>query len=142
MFLLNGNRLSEGKSFTDANGNQYPANWLNFSTEEEKNAVGITWVDDPVSIDSRFYWDVNLPKDLNVLKPQFIGQIKSTAGTILAQSDWYVIRKIERNVEIPLSISEKRNAIIVEADRLEVAINASATVEELIEVLNTQNWGE
>jgi hypothetical protein len=142
MFLLNGNRLSEGRSFTDANGNQYPANWLNFSTEEEKNAIGITWVDDPVSIDLRFYWDANLPKDLNVLKPQFISQIKELAGTILAQSDWYVIRKIERNAEIPLAISEKRNAIIVEEDRLEVAINASATVEELIEVLNTQNWGE
>ena len=40
MFLLNGNILPEGRAFTDANGNKYPANWLNLSTEEEKNAIG------------------------------------------------------------------------------------------------------
>lgn len=144
MFLLNGNRLPEGKAFTDANGNQYPANWLNLSTEEEKNAIGITWVADEIRADDRFYWDgnVNNPKDLNGLKEQFVAQIKDTAGKLLSQTDWVIIRKSERNVEIPAEVALKRTQIVTEANRLEIDIKASNTVEALIEVLNTQNWGE
>jgi hypothetical protein len=143
MFLLNGNRLPEGTAFTDANGNQYPANWLNLSTEEEKNAVGITWVADPVRADDRFYWDgdVNNPKDLTGLKAQYIAQTKDTAGKLLSQTDWVIIRKAERGVEVHAEVALKRTQIVAEANRLEVDINASTTVEALIEVLNTQNWG-
>ena len=144
MFLLNGNRLPEGTPFTDANGNQYPANWLNLSTEEEKNAVGITWAVDPVRADDRFYWDgdVNNPKDLVGLKTQFVAQTKYTAGTLLSQTDWVIIRKAERGVEVPSEVALKRTQIVTEANRLETDINASTTVEALIEVLNTQHWGE
>jgi hypothetical protein len=143
MFLLNGNRLPEGTAFTDANGNQYPANWLNLSTEEEKAAVGITWVADPVRADDRFYWDgdVNNPKDLVELKTQYVAQSKDTAGKLLNATDWVIIRKAERNVDIPADVTAKRAAIIAEANRLETAINGASTVEALIEVLNTQNWG-
>jgi len=143
MFLLNGNRLPEGTAFTDANGNQYPANWLNLSTEEEKVAVGITWVADPVRADDRFYWDgdVNNPKDLVGLKAQFVTQTKDTAGKLLSQTDWVIIRKAERGVEVPSEVALKRTQIVAEANRLETDINASTTVEALIEVLNTQNWG-
>jgi len=143
MFLLNGNRLPEGTAFTDANGNQYPANWLNLSTEEEKNAVGITWIADPVRADDRFYWDgdVNNPKDLVGLKAQYVTQTKDTAGKLLSQTDWVIIRKAERAVEVPAEVALKRTQIVTEANRLEVDINASTTVEAIIEVLNTQNWG-
>jgi hypothetical protein len=142
MFLLNGNRLAEGTAFTDVNGNQYPANWLNLSTEEEKNSVGITWVADPVRADDRFYWDgdINNPKDLDGLKTQFVTQTKDTAGKLLSQTDWVIIRKAERGVEVPSEVALKRTQIITEANRLEIDINASTTVENLIEVLNTQNW--
>jgi len=153
MFLLNGNRLPEGTAFTDANGTQFPANWLNLSTEEEKNAVGITWVADPAPIDTRFYWDTDLPKALEDkleedgsttkgLKTQFIAQVKDTAGKLLSQTDWMVIRKAERDVEIPSEVALKRTQIVAEANRLEVGIKASTTVEALIEVLNAQNWGK
>jgi hypothetical protein len=143
MFLLNGQRLPEGVSFYDANGTQYPSGWLNQATEEQKLAIGITWVADPVRYDDRFYWngDINLPKDLDGLKTQFVAQIKDTAGKLLAQTDWYVIRKLDRSVEIPESIALKRTQIVTEANRLESDIQASTTVENLIEVLNTQNWG-
>ena len=156
MFLLNGNRLPEGTSFYDANGTQYPPQWLNVSTEEEKNAIGITWVADPAPIDTRFYWDTNLPKALEDvtetvdgkeyitkgLKSNFIAQVKDTAGKLLNATDWYVIRKVERNVDIPSEIALKRTQIVTEANRLETDIKASTTVEALIEVLNAQNWGE
>ena len=176
MFLLNGNRLPEGTSFYDANGTQYGAGWLNQTTEEQKLAIGITWVADPIPFDSRFYWDTDLPKALEDkletkedgsplykqvydkatesmidtteqvvtkgLKSQFVAQVKDTAGKLLNTTDWYVIRKAERNVEIPSEVALKRTQIVAEADRLEVDINGVTTVEALIEVLNAQNWGE
>lgn len=144
MFLLNGQPLQEGTVFKDADGNTYPPNWLNQSTEEQKAAIGITWVVDPIRADDRFYWDgdINNPKDLDGLKKQFIKQIKHTAGTLLAQTDWYVIRKAERNIEIPAEIALKRTQIVTESNRLETDINATTSVESLIEVLNIQNWGE
>jgi hypothetical protein len=156
MFLLNGNRLPEGTSFYDTNGVQYGSGWLNQATEAQKLAIGITWVADPIPVDTRFYWDTNLPKALEDvtetidgkeyvtkgLKSNFIAQVKDTAGKLLNATDWYVIRKVERNVEVPLEIALKRTQIVTEANRLETDIKASTTVEALIEVLNAQNWGE
>lgn len=140
-FYINGNRLQEGVSFYDANGTQYPANWLNQSTEAEKAAIGITWVVDPVQVDSRFYWSENNPKDLNDLKVTFKAQINDLANKLLANTDWYVIRKVERNVDIPTDIADKRSAIVTEANRLDSEIDLVDTVEGLIDILNNQNWG-
>ena len=157
MFLLNGNRLQEGVSFYDANGTQYPANWLNQSTEEQKAAIGITWVADPVRADDRFYWsgDINNPKaledeqqtDVNGnqstalgLKSTFKAQVKDIANKLLANTDWYVIRKAERSVDIPNDIADKRSAIVTEANRLDTAIAGVDSVEGLIAILNNQTW--
>lgn len=144
MFLLDGKVLQPGVSFTDKNGTQYPPQWLYQTTLAEKEAIGITEVPDPVRADDRFYWDgdINNPKDLDGLKTQFVAQIKYTAGTLLSQTDWTIIRKVERNIDIPSGIVDKRTAIIAETTRLESEILASANVEELIKALNNQNWGE
>jgi hypothetical protein len=76
------------------------------------------------------------------LKNQWIAQIKQTAGSMLAQTDWMVVRKAERNIDIPATVVAKRAAIVAECDGLEAAIAACTTVEALIAVLSTQNWGE
>lgn len=76
------------------------------------------------------------------LKSQWIAQVKDTAGKMLANTDWMVIRKAERNVAIPTSVATKRTAIVTECARLEAAITAAANVEALIAVVNAQNWGE
>jgi len=144
MFLLNGQRLQEGTVFKDADGTTYPPNWLNQSTEEQKAAIGITWVADPVRADDRFYWDgdINNPIDIIKLKEYHTKQIKVTANQLLAQTDWLVVRKFERGIDIPTTVVDKRATTIAEADRLESAIIATTTVEDLIEILSTQNWGE
>jgi hypothetical protein len=66
------------------------------------------------------------------LKSNFISQVKTTAGTILAQTDWMVIRKAERNIALPTAIANYRASIVSKADNLETAISAVTTVEELI----------
>jgi hypothetical protein len=178
MYKLGNLTLRIGRSFTVGDV-MYPSNWLQKSTEAEKTAIGITWEDDPVRADDRYYWDgdINNPKALEDkeevdedgnplyvkvldktdpdnpvmvdsderlvtkgLKSTMIAQVKHAAGTMLAQTDWYVTRKVERNVDIPADVSSKRVAIVAESDRLETAIKACTTVMLLIEIMNSQNW--
>ena len=74
------------------------------------------------------------------LKSQWIAQVKDTAGKMLAQTDWMVIRKVERDVDLPSAVATFRSAILSEAERLETAIAGAASVEALIAVVNSQNW--
>lgn len=76
------------------------------------------------------------------LKSQWIAQAKQTAGSLLAATDWMVVRKFERNIDIPTAVATKRAAIVAECARLEAAITAAANVEALIAVIGSQNWGE
>ena len=65
------------------------------------------------------------------LKSNFIAQVKQTAGSILAQTDWMIIRKAERDVAIPADVVAYRASVVAKADELEGAISAVTTVEEL-----------
>jgi len=76
------------------------------------------------------------------LKSQWIAQVKDTAGKQLADTDWMVIRKAERDVAIPADVVAKRAAIIAEADRLEAAITAANDINAFISVVSDQRWGE
>ena len=179
-FKLNGKTLPIDRGFTH-NDIQYPRNWLRLSTQEDKDALGITWEADPVRASDVYYWNGELdnPKaledvdavdedgnpvweqeldnsdpenpvmvdtDVQVvthgLKHTMINQVKHTAGTMLAQTDWYVTRKAEREVAIPADVVAKRAHVVAESERLEVAIAACADVEALIEVMNSQNWSD
>ena len=175
--MLNGSPLRVGVAFT-VNDIQYPANWLQLSTQEEKLAIGITEEADPVRADDRFYWngDSSMPKELEDraevdengdpiyvqvldksqdppvmvdsseqlvtpgLKTTWKNQVKHTAGTMLAPTDWMVIRKAERDVDIPADVVEKRSAIRTECDRLETAITAASDIAAFITVVQNQNW--
>jgi len=141
MFLLNGNPLPLDVAFTH-DGIQYPANWLRLTTLEEKQAIGITEVADPAPYDDRFYWGVDNPKDMTMLQSTWTAQVKETTNKLLASTDWMVIRKVERNVDIPAETATYRAAVLTECDRLTAAIAASADVPALIEVVTTQAWPE
>jgi hypothetical protein len=151
MFMLDNKPLALDTAFTH-NGIQYPANWLRLTTLEEKQAIGITEVTDPEPYDDRFYWGADNPKQLEDvtvdevtskgLKSQWIAQVKDTAGKLLAQTDWMVIRKAERDVAIPADVVAKRASIVAECTRLETAIAGCADVPALIAVVGSQNWGE
>ena len=170
MFLLNGKILPVGRAFTHGEV-QYPANWLNLTTLEEKQAIGITEEPDPVRADDRYYWngDINNPKMLEDreevdedgnpmwvkvldnsdpsnpvmvdsderlvtrgLKYTKTQEVKQTTNSLLASTDWMVIRKAERDVAIPDNVAAFRQAVINKCSELETAIAAATTVEELI----------
>ena len=164
-YKLDGKTLSINKGFTHDEV-QYPRNWLQNSTQEDKDELGITWEDDPVRANDTYYWngEIDNPKaleDVNAvdkdgvaimdedtdkqlvthgLKHTMIQQVNQTAGSILAQTDWYVIRKTERDVAIPADVVTQRAHVVAESDRLETAIAGAADVEALITVMEEQNW--
>lgn len=140
MFLLNGSPLPIDTQF-EVDGTQYPANWLRLTSIEEKNAVGITEVEDTqVTYDDRFYWGADNPKDLDTLKTTWTNAFKQQANTMLASTDWTITRKMERNIELPIKVAIHRSAVVTECSRLETAISNVSTVEDLIDVVNGQNW--
>ena len=73
------------------------------------------------------------------LKSQWIAQIKASANSQLASTDWMVIRKAERDVAIPSEVVTARNAIIADCAAKEAAITAATTIEALIEVVAPVN---
>jgi hypothetical protein len=72
------------------------------------------------------------------LKSQWIAQTKHNTNMTLAQTDWMVIRKAERNVDIPANVVAYRAAVLTEASRVEAAIAAVTNVDELAAIQT--NW--
>jgi hypothetical protein len=154
MFILNGKPLAPDTAFTTADGTQYPANWLRLSSLKEKEAIGITEVPDEIPYDQRYYWgydaDGNLiPKQLEDevvtpeegepytqtgLKTLHIQQTKETANKLLAPTDWYIIRKLERNIDVPTDVAEYRAGVIAVSEQRETLISSVTTVQELKEL--------
>jgi hypothetical protein len=132
MFTLNGNPISIDNEYTTEDGVTYP----NLRSPSVRELLGVIEVQDDPYYDQRFYWGVDNPKDLAQLKAEWIAQIKANANATLAQTDWMVIRKAERDIDIPADTATARTAIISAANAKEAAITAATTVEELITAIN------
>ena len=151
----------------EVDGVRYAASWLRYSTKKERDALGIVETPDPPAFDTRFYWSENNPKTLEDeevtrentvddeegnettetqthtnygLKSNWVSQIKQTVNQSLQNTDWYFVRKYERDVDVPAEVEAYRAAVHAEGARLEEAILAATTVEELKEVVTHQNW--
>ena len=139
-FLINGKPLAIDRSFRDADGNTYPSNFLRIATEEQKAAIGITWVPDPEPVDTRFYWDHNLPKDHAQLVEQWVAQTKQTAGSLLAPSDWYITRQSETGTPVPPEKLLYRLGIRTASNGKEAQITATTSTEELAAYITSSEY--
>ena len=152
-WLYNGRTLKIGKSWTDDNGYKHPYNWASAWSAEDKTQWGVTWQDDVnTSYDNRFYWardversltDINevdednnpiLDQDGNQvvtkgLKTIWIERTKETANSLLAKSDWYVVRNAEKSTAIPADITTYRDDVRTASNTIETAINACADLD-------------
>jgi hypothetical protein len=136
MYTLNGKTLRLDKAFTTEDGRQFPRNWLRLSTKAERDAFGIVEVlDDTPSYDQRFYWGPQNPKDHTQLVEQWVGQTKQTAGTMLNQTDWYVVRNAETGKAIPQDVLDYRNNVRIVSDNREVMIKATTDTDQLYAVI-------
>ena len=132
MFLLNGVTLPTDAGFIDpATGIQYPANFLRLSSPEDRAAIGITEAPGPAWYDQRFYWSPELPKDHQQLVEQWVAQTRTTANTLLAPTDWQVIRESDNGKPMDAATKAERQRIRDAAGTKVAAINATTTTEEL-----------
>lgn len=67
------------------------------------------------------------------IKASKIEEIKSKAGKLLQPTDWQVIRKSERDIDIDTDVATERAGILTEADRLEAEVNALTTYSEVLQ---------
>ena len=139
MFLLNGSPLQIDVAFK-ANGISFPSNWLRLATAEEKAAVGITEVADPVRYDDRFYWDAGLPKDLDDLKTEWDRRVNEIAYSLLSPSDWMVVRKQEIGTDIPAEWATYRAAVRSAAATHKTALNTATDIDGFVSVATTMQW--
>ena len=134
MLKLDGKTLVYDRAFSHNNIN-YPRNWLRLTSLEEKQAIGITEVADVVtpSYNQKFYWGVNNPKDHEVLVDNYISKVKETAGKLLQNTDWIIVRASDpsSNKEVPESTNTERALIRTLSEEKEVAIKATTTTAEL-----------
>jgi hypothetical protein len=139
MFFLNGKPLNIDSAF-EFDGTSYPSNWLRLTSDEEKAAIGITWVDDAKPYDTRFYISYGVEKDLDLIKSEFIASCKFVAKDALSRTDWAVTKKIEIGGELPESIASFRTATRAELARLKTAIMEAPDLATLVPIVENQNW--
>jgi len=145
MLKLDNKPLSYDRAFTHA-GIQYPANWLRLSSLEERNALGITEVANDPTYDQRFYWGVDNPKQLNDvtdedgntttgLKTQWSATQGEIAASLLAPSDWRIIKAKETGTNIPSAWKTYRAAVRTACNTRQTEIGNAADVAALKELL-------
>lgn len=135
MFLLNGTPLPLDTPF-EANGTLYPANWLRLATPSEREAIGITEVPDPPSYDQRFYWGYTasgtlIPKDHGVLVSGWTDQTRQTANSLLAPTDWMVVREFDNGTPMSSGVKAWRQDIRVACEAKVVTIRATESTDSL-----------
>lgn len=143
MFILNNQPLSLDRAFTTEDGTQYPANWLRLSSPEEREAIGITEAEDEPWYDQRFYWGVGNPKDHAQLVEQWTSQVKTTAGSLLSQTDWYITRASETGLQAPQSVLDRRSLIRYLSNDKEAFLSLTETTEQLADYVTSaefNNW--
>jgi len=142
--------IQSGTAFT-WNGVEYPSNWLNLSTPEEKAALGIVDVVYAPYPNDQYYWvtenapvynaqtnqvDVTYtatPKDLATCQSNAVSALNAQAYSLLQPTDWLVIRSTESGgvYPVPATWNTWRQTIRTQASTQATAINACTTVDQL-----------
>jgi hypothetical protein len=152
-YQIGDRKLPLDVAWTDAEGIQRPANWLRLSTERDRELLGITWVADTADVyDKRFYWGSDNPKQLNDepavdaegnelgytqtgLKTLWKAKQNEIAASLLATSDWRVIKAKETSTNIPSTWKTYRAAVRAACNTRQTEIDNCSDVPALKELL-------
>ena len=149
MFTLNGQTIKYDVAWTHPEtGTQYPANWMRLTSLAEKQAVGLVEVAAPVAeiYDQRFYWSASNPKQLEDvtdddgntttgLKTLWKEKQSQTAASLLAPSDWRVIKAQETSGTVATEWTTYRAAVRSTCNTRQTEIDACEDVPALKELL-------
>ena len=141
-YTYNGKIIRAGRSWQDDNNITHPATWMRWS-DEYKVTMGLVWEDDPAPFDKRFYWGLQADGTLierslddvtdddgNVtdgLKTIWKQRTKETAASLLAPTDWQVIKATEvADYSVPSAVTTYRAAVRTASNTIEAAIDAAS----------------
>ena len=65
------------------------------------------------------------------LKSKLIKSVKDQQGSLLSDTDWYIIRKADKGTAIPSNIQTWRDAIRTKATEMETAISDCSSVDDI-----------
>jgi hypothetical protein len=165
----NSRTIRAGRAWSNDEGIQHPRNWMIWS-DEEKTAAGLVWEDDPAPFDSRFYWgrdadgdlierslvDINeVDEDDNPildengdqvvtlgLKSVWKQTIKEQAASMLAPTDWMVVKAAEvADYSVPSATLTARAAIRSASNTIEAAIDDAADLDAFIALFDAPEDG-
>ena len=167
-----GQTLRVGKGWKDENSIQHPPNWYIWSAEDKAAAGVTeivlesppdsrlyTWsqnADGTINKTAKALDDVNtVDKDGNPVldgdgkqhvtqgvKSSLKESVNSQQGSILIQTDWIYIRKVDKDVEIPAHIQTYRDSVRVQGDAMKAAIDGATTTEEIVALFVTYTTNE
>ena len=175
VYKVNGQTIRPGRAWKDADGTLQPKNWQVWSVDEKKAAgiseivmqpfpdQRLYWSshndDGSVSSTAKSLTDVNevdkdgkaiLDRDGNQLvtlgvKSNLKNEVKSQQASLLAQTDWAIVRKADKGTAVPSNIQTWRDAIRTKATEMETAIDNAAdtaAVEALFVKQTTDSDGK
>ena len=151
MFLYNKTtEIKPGKGWRDKDGVLHPKNW-NIWSDDHKKTMNIEEITLDAKPDGRFYnWIDNGLSGISDIKAKplddvttdgrtvkgirqgYIQQVKQQQGSLLAQTDWVVVRKADTGTDIPAKIATWRAAIRTKATEMEKAITDAKDMDEFI----------
>ena len=154
-----GQTIRPGKSWRDENRTQQPGNWQIWDADY-KASMGIVEIVLESPPDSRLYkWSQNADGTINStakalddsgsgdtlrlgVKSNLKQVVNSQQGSILINTDWMYIRKVDKAVEIPAHIQTYRNSVRVQGDAMKAAIDGATTTEEMVALFVTYTTNE
>ena len=175
VYKVNGQTIRPGRAWKDADGTLQPKNWQVWSADEKKAAgisevvmqpfpdQRLYWSshndDGSVASTAKSLTDVNevdkdgkaiLDSDGNQVvtlgvKSNLKNEVKSQQASLLAQTDWAIVRKADKGTAVPSNIQTWRDAIRTKATEMETAIDNAAdtaAVEALFVKRTTDSDGK
>ena len=140
IFKVDGKQIHANRSWVDSSGTRHPKTWSSQWTAEEKKSAGISTVVLQPLPDQRLYNSHHADDGSVVSKPRalddvgedmskvwgvrsnLIAEVKQQQASLLAQTDWAIVRKADTGTAIPAAIQSWRDAIRSKATEMETAI--------------------
>lgn len=73
-------------------------------------------------------------------KTTYKNHVTVTESNLLDKTYWMLVRKKERNIDVPSTVTTQRAAVVTEATRLKDAIDEATTEDEVISIFQSASW--
>lgn len=142
------------------NGVNYPGNWIQLASPEERASIGICDVVYGQQESDQYYWvqqnapvynaqtnqvDISFtctPKNLTDIKANAFNQVNQTAYSILFPTDWMVVKSVETSTPINPDWNSWRASIRATADQTRTAITSAADVAAVQIIMSNIVWAK